>query len=80
MCKLLYTHTLSLDIIALQVKITDFVAAALNFVDNFECELVGSSLHSLALLQLNDLHTRTQAILKQQLDILGMSYCSCTLQ
>jgi mediator of RNA polymerase II transcription subunit 5 len=41
LCKLLYTHAIALDIVALHVKISDLLFHALLFLDSYDCETIG---------------------------------------
>lgn len=41
LCKLLYTHAVALDIVALHVKICDLLFLALLFLDSYDCETIG---------------------------------------
>ncbi|KAI0375369.1 hypothetical protein BV20DRAFT_265653 [Pilatotrama ljubarskyi] len=40
-CKMLCTHEMALDLLSLHTKITDLVAHALAFVEDYDCETVG---------------------------------------
>jgi mediator of RNA polymerase II transcription subunit 5 len=40
--KILYTHDGILDIISLHVRLSDFIAAGLAFLEDYDCETVGS--------------------------------------
>ena len=42
-CKVLCKHDMALDMLSLHTKITDLVAHALAFVDDYDCETVGMS-------------------------------------
>ncbi|KAI5123762.1 hypothetical protein M0805_000352 [Coniferiporia weirii] len=42
LCKVLNLHELALDIISLHVKVTDIIAHVLAFIEEFDCELVGT--------------------------------------
>lgn len=40
-CKMLYTHEMALDMLSLHAKITDLVAHAVAFIEDYDCETVG---------------------------------------
>ena len=41
-CKVLTKHEIALDMLSLHAKISDLVAHALAFIEDYECETVGS--------------------------------------
>lgn len=41
MCKILYSHEHSLEILSLHVKIQDLLARALAIIEDYDCETVG---------------------------------------
>ena len=41
-CKMLCTHEMALDMLSLHAKITDLVAHALAFIEDYDCETVGT--------------------------------------
>ena len=43
LCKILCKDDMALNMLSLHTKITDLVARALAFVDDYECETVGMS-------------------------------------
>ena len=41
-CKMLSTHEMALDMLSLHAKISDLVAHALAFIEDYDCETVGA--------------------------------------
>ena len=41
MCKIFYTYEVTLEILALQIRISDLVSRALSFLEQYDCETVG---------------------------------------
>lgn len=41
-CKMLCIHEIALDMLSLHNKITDLVAHALAFIEDYDCETVGT--------------------------------------
>lgn len=41
MCKIFYTYEVTLEIMALQIRISDLVSLALSFLEQYDCETVG---------------------------------------
>lgn len=46
LCKLLYTYEITLDIMALHTRISDMIFYALLFLEQYDCETVGTTLTS----------------------------------
>lgn len=62
-CKMLCQHEMALDMLSLHTKISDLVAHALAFVEDYDCETVGEWLWGSRWL---DAYVCRQAILRRR--------------